>query len=139
MIFESSEAIEAYLKQHHDFGECILEDVRWRHFGTVIDLVFDYIWTAAGTVRPEYMPPALKTISLHGVQELHIHNSLSEYMSLHPNELNWGLSEVSSVRVINNEQLLARYRSLPLPLHHLRLNWEGERRIDAVFGTMEVE
>ena len=139
MIFESSEAIKAYLKQHHDFGECILQDIRWRHFGTVIDLVFDYIWTDAGAVRPEYKPPTLKTISLHGVQELHVHNALNEYMSLHPDELDWGLSEVSSVRLIDDELLLAPYSTLPLPLHHLRLNWEDERRIEAVFGTMEVE
>lgn len=139
MICESSESIEAYLKQHHDFGECILQDISWRHFGTIIDLVFDYIWTDAGTVRPEYKPSVQKTIRLHGVQELHIYNALNESMSLHPDKLNWGLSEVSSVRLMNDELLLARYCTLPLPLHHLRLNWEGDRRIEAVFGTMEVE
>jgi len=80
-----------------------------------------------------------KMLSLHGVQELHICNALSEYMTLHPNELNWGLSEVSSVRLVNDDRLLARYATLPVPLHHLRLNWEGKRHIDAIFGTMEVE
>lgn len=137
MMLETSAAMIAYLNRHRDFEECVLEEVRWRHFGTVIDLVFDYIWTDEGAVRPEYIPPTSKTIRLHGVQELHVYNALSEYMTLHPEELSWGLSEVSSVRLVDDQQVLAAYRFLALPLHHLRCNWEGERRIDVVFVTME--
>jgi len=86
----------------------------------------------------EYAPPHRKTLTLRNVQELHVRNALSEYMVLHPDELNWGLSEVSSVRVVDDAEVLSRYQFLPIPLHHLRCNWEGERRIDVVFSTLDV-
>jgi hypothetical protein len=138
VILVSSEDIAAYLADHHNLQECILEEVRWRHFGTVLALVFDYIWTADGSVRPEYSSKDLICLSLRNVQEYHLFNGMSEYMSLHPEELNWGLSEVSSVRLVHEEFTLARYRSLPIPLHHLRCEWEGPRQIDVVFSTVEI-
>lgn len=138
MSLESAEAITDYLRRHRDFEECVLEDVRWLHFGTTVELVFDYIWDHDGTVRPEYAPANRKTLVLRNVQELHVWNALSEYMVLHPNELNWGLSEVSSVRLVDDEQVLGRYALLPIPLHQLRCNWEHERRVDVVFSTLDV-
>jgi hypothetical protein len=138
MIYESQERIAEYLRSNRNFEECLLVDVRWKHFGTVIELEFDYTWGADGSVRPEYAPIDLKSLVLRNVQELHVCNALNERMSLHPEELNWGLSEVSSVRVLDENQFLSKYQSLAIPLHHLRCNWEGRRRLDVVFSTLEV-
>lgn len=139
MTFESSEAINDYLRTHEEFGECILEDVVWRHFGTVVDFVFDYIWSDNGTVRTDLdQRKDLRTLTFSNVQELHVRNALGEDMCLHPEDLDWGLSEVSSVRLVNDEAVLTPYQTLPLPFHHLRCAWEGtdSRRIDIVFSTM---
>ncbi|MDP1857259.1 MAG: hypothetical protein Q8K82_01230 [Gemmatimonadaceae bacterium] len=138
MILDSAEAIAEYLARHGDFGECILEDIRWCHFGTVLEIDVDYIWEDDGTVRSEYAPKNLKTLVLRNVQELHVCNALNVYMTLHPEELNWGLSEVSSVRLLDEEHRLSKYQALPVPFHHLSFNWEDERRIDVIFSTVEV-
>lgn len=139
MIYESHELMAGYLRENRNFEECLLVDVRWRHFGTVIELVFDYTWTSDGCVRGEYAPADLRTLVLRNVQELHVCNALNEYMSLHPEELNWGLSEVASVRVLDEHRFLSKYQSLPVPFHHLRCSWEGDRTVDVVFSTLEVE
>lgn len=138
MIYESQEMIAEYLRENRSFEECLLVDLRWRHFGTVIELVFDFTWTGDGSVRSEYLPPDLKTLALRNVQELHVHNALSEHMSLHPEELNWGLSEVAAVRLLEHDEFLSKYGTLPVSLHHLRCSWDGGRRIDVVFSTLEV-
>ena len=77
MTFESSEAINEYLRTHAQFGECILEDVVWRHFGTVVDFVFDYIWSDDGTVRMDERKD-LRTLTFSNVQELHVRNALGD-------------------------------------------------------------
>ena len=138
MIFESLDLMAGYLRENRNFGDCLLVDVRWRHFGTVIELIFDYSWTPDGSVRAEYAPSDLRALVLRNVQELHVCNSLSEHMSLHPEELNWGLSEVASVRVLDEDRFLAKYQSLPVPFHHLRCSWEGDRTLDVVFSTLEI-
>lgn len=138
MILEASDSMRAYLRHHNDFGECVLEEVRWEHFGTVIVLVFDYVWDDDGAIRASLNVPLLKTLRFHNVQELHVLNALSEHLSLHPSEVNWGLSEVAAVQLVDDPEVLARYQSLPIPLHHLRCSWEGERHIDIVFSTLEV-
>ncbi len=137
MILESAAAICSYLEQQRHFAQCILEDLCWRHYGTVLELVFDYIWTDEGDVRPEYAGKNIKTMVLRNVQELHMWNALNEHMTLHPDDLNWGLSEVAAVRLIEDDTLLANYAKLSVPFHHLGLRWEGDRRVDVIFGTME--
>jgi hypothetical protein len=138
MTIESPGEMEVRLRELRNFEECVLEELRWCHFGTVIELVFDYIWQDDGSVRPEYVGPKFRTIVLQNVQEIHIDNALTEYMMFHPNELNWGASEVAAVRLVNESRNLLKYRSVALPLHHLRCEWEGERRIDVIFATMVI-
>ncbi len=138
MIYESKELIAEYLLENRSFEECLLVDVRWKHFGTVIELVFNYIWHSDGSVLPEYAPIDLRILVLRNVQELHLWNALNEHMTLHPDKLNWGLSEVASVRLVEDEVVLSTYQALSVPFHHLRCNWETNRQIDVVFSTLEV-
>jgi hypothetical protein len=138
MMLESAELITDYLNRYRRFEDRLLQDVRWRLYGTVIELEFDYVWSDNGAIRSEYEQPNLKVLALHNVQEFHLWNGLTEHMSLHPEDLNWGLSEVASVRVVDDPVVLGKYQHVAVPLHHLRCAWEGERRIDIVFATLEV-
>lgn len=137
-MLESKEQIVHFLEQHHDFAECVLDEVCWHHHGTIIDLVFEYIWTDEASVRPAHLPSVQKTLRFHVVQEFHVCNGLTVDTSLRPDALNWGLSEVAVVRLLDEETFLVPYSRLPVPVHHLRCLWEGERKIDLVFSTLEV-
>ena len=139
MIFESHERIEEYLRENRYFAECLLLDLKWRHFGTVIELIFDYIWAADGSVLPEYAPRDLRTLVFHNVQELYVSNALKDHMTLHPDQLNWGISEVASVKLLEQADVLSKYQTLALPFHHLRCAWESNRLVDVVFSTLQVE
>jgi hypothetical protein len=108
MILESADSIKAYLSEHRDFGDCILDDVVWLQYGTIIQLVFDYIWEPDGSIRTEYSKPCIKRLTLQNVQEWRVLNGLGEYMVLHPEELDWGLSEVAIVRLVDNSAMVAR-------------------------------
>jgi hypothetical protein len=136
---ESGEAIRDYLEDHYGFRECILQDVAWRRFGTVLDLVFDFIWASDGVVRQDLDKPQLVRIRLHVVQELHVVNALNDAQVLRPEDLTWGLSEVARVDLIDDPAVLARYQALPLAWHHIRCSWEGSRQLDIVFSYMEVD
>ena len=138
MMLESAVQITKFIEKHHEFAECVLVEVRWQNYGTVLDLLFDYIWADDGTVRPDYLPPVLKTLRFHVVQEFHLANGLTVHTSLRPGALNWGLSEVAAVRLLDDETLLDPYGHLPVSLHHVRCVWEGERRIDLIFSSLEV-
>jgi hypothetical protein len=138
MIFEGDDDIREFLRVHHGFGECVLTDVRWEHHGTVITLVLNYIWDEEGNVRGNLDEPDFVSLRLFNVQEFHLRNALSEYLSLHPAELGWAISEVADVQLVEESELLVPYEKLPIPLHHIRFIWEGDRRIDIIFSTMEV-
>lgn len=144
MMLRTEESIRRFLQQHHEFGECVLLDIRWHHFGTVLDLVFDYAWDdiRAGErqsrIRADVNTPLLKTIRCHLVEELHLKNGLTPAMMESPRSIAWGFSEVAAVRLENDERFLSPYRSALVPFHHLACLWEEERRIDLVFSWMEV-
>jgi len=138
MMLESVEMIADYLSQHRAFEECILEDIRCRHYATVVDLVFDYVWSSDGSLRSEFEQPDRRVLTFHNVQEFRLFNALTEHMVLHPEELNWGMNEVALVRVVSESTVIGKYEQLPIPIHHVRCQWEGDRRIDIIFGSLEV-
>jgi hypothetical protein len=143
--------IDRLLKEHYEFGECILEDVRWRHRGATLDLVFDYVWQGQaqfdsansrrinyGNIRADLNRAELKVVRFHVVQEFHIRNALNDLACENIYELGEGFSEVAALRLADDDQLVASYRSLAVPAHHVICWWEGNRRIDIVFSEMEV-
>src|SRR5829696_2809705 len=130
MNLESAEAIVAYLKDRNSFEECILHSVEWQHFGTVIDLVIEYWGSESFTIRPPGVPSKRVTLRLHVVQELHLLNALNDAMSLRPDQLNWGLSEMALIQLVEDSPELRRYASLPVSLHHLQCVWDSGRQLD---------
>lgn len=138
MSLHTADEIAAVLEDHHSFGECILEDVRWRDYGITLDLVFNYIWDNGDRVRDNLDQPLLKTVTFHGVREFHVRNELNEAMLLSPERINWGIGEIAVMRIADDPHFLARYGGLPVPTHHVVCQWESERRVDVVFTSMEV-
>ncbi|TYB56007.1 hypothetical protein FXF51_45135 [Nonomuraea sp. PA05] len=137
MITEAEE-IELALTGHRHFEECLLVDVRWRHYGTTIDFFFNYIWED-DRIRPQILDrPQLVTVRAYLVQELKLANAITETMAREPESLNWGFSEVAMVRLVADSPLLAPYRHHGTTYHHLAILWEGDRRIDMVFRGLDI-
>ena len=130
--------IEAFLKNHKNFSECIIEELALKDYGTTLDVAFNYIWTDSGELRPDLDKPKNIALRFRLVQELRINNSLNSSIFEHPESINWGLNEVALVQVVKDDRALqVRGDSLAL-LNHVEFLWEGERRIDVVFSELEV-
>jgi len=150
MLADTKAAIRKLLYQHYVFAECIIEDVEWKNQGATVDVLLNYIWSDTdgwgfdqksyvkeGLIRANLEQEIIKTIRFHLVQELHVQNWLPS--DLEPLEsLGWGFSEVSDIRLQEDNLFLSKYRNLPRKYHHITFMWEGDRRIDVVFAAMEV-
>jgi hypothetical protein len=146
----SKAEIGRLLKGHYGFGECVLEDVRWKHQGTTLDLVFNYIWldstdtltdsgqVSSGEIRADLGRPELRILRFHIVQEYHVHNDLNDLACENVYELGEGFSEVAAVRLEDDPVYIAKYQSLARPFHHVTCWWEAGRRIDVVFSELQV-
>jgi hypothetical protein len=138
MKLNHKEEIEACLKQHKNFSECIIEELALKDFGTTLDVIFNYIWTDSGELRPDLDKPTNIGLRFRVVQELHINNSLNSSILEHPESIDWGLNEVALVQVVKDDSALRACEDLPAPLNHVEFLWEGERRMDVVFSELEV-
>jgi hypothetical protein len=138
MKMNRREEIEAFLKRHKNFSECIIEELALKDFGTTFDVVFNYIWTDSGELRPDLDKPNNIGLRFRLVQELSINNSLNSSILGHPESINWGLNEVALVRVMKDDSGLQAGEDLPPLLNHVEFLWEGERRIDVFFSELEV-
>jgi hypothetical protein len=130
--------IEAFLNEHKDFSECIIEELALKDYGTTLDVVFNYIWTDTGEVRPNLNERNAIVLRFRLVQELHINNALNSSMLRNPESINWGLNEVALVQLVKDDSASQTSNPPPAALNHLALLWEGERRIDIVFSELEV-
>lgn len=129
---------ETLLARYHGFQECLLTDVRWDRFGTAIHLDFAYIW-ADGPQRDQLLPePRTVTLTLDGVQEFSVKNRLSSAVLSHPERLDWGLTEISQVRMGHPAGRGGSGAGSDGTADHLIIEWESARRIDAVFAQMRV-
>jgi hypothetical protein len=59
-------------------------------------------------------------------------------MLAEPERMDWGISEVASIRLEEDSLFLSKYRHLAIPFHHLTCWWENDRRIDIVFSELEI-
>ena len=127
------------LEQYHQLAECILLEINWTHYGTTAELAFNYVWTDEGKIRSHLEQEERLVLKFKWVQEFHIKNALNNAMLAQPERINWGLNEIAFVKIEENEAFLKNYRFLSIPFHHAAILWEDERRIDIVFGDLEVE
>ncbi|MFI0417419.1 hypothetical protein [Spongiactinospora sp. 9N601] len=133
-------AIRAALAHYQNFGECIITDVGWAHYGTSIEVSFDYIWDGTRIRDDLGTRPHIVVVRAVLVQEMHLGNALNVSMLEHPEKLNWGLSEVAQVVLVEDSDM-ARPYSHPsgLQCHHLAIRWEAKRRIDMVAFGFELD
>jgi hypothetical protein len=132
----SRNEIEAVLQAYHHFADCSVEDITWRDFGTTLVVTLDYIWSSAGQLREDLDTKRLVDLNFYLVQELHVRNALNAAMCREPSRLNWGVSEVAIVRLMDRSELVAVYRDFPVPFYHIAFLSEGDRRIDIVFSEL---
>jgi hypothetical protein len=136
------EVFKNMLKSYKYFQECILLDLDWKHHGLVLDLVFDYVWDKSGTIRrDEKIERVIIRLSL--VQEVQFMTGL-DYTALDNIEnLNWGMDEIAIVKIINDGELLYKYRSFDRQLFHLLVDWdfssiEFKRNLNVIFSEMKI-
>ena len=124
--------IENVLRQHKEFSECIIEEFVLRDYATTFEVVINYIWNVDGTIRSNVNEPVRVRLTFRSVQELRFINALTDQMLKNPEAINWGLNEVSLIRLekdpVESIETLTQVAFL----------WEGDRRIDVYFIELEV-
>jgi len=145
--------IREVLFNHCEFADCVLQDVSWQQFGTVIELVLNYLYPDCEGFyldsnghpgirerrhRANLNEPLLKTVRLSSIQEFHVHNRLNDIQIGDLDTIDWGFSEVEVIRIEDNNLFLASYRNRSIPFHHIAIHFSGDRRIDVVFGNIQV-
>lgn len=131
--------IDEVLEQYRFFDECLLREVRSRHFGTALDLQFDYIWDDTDPARARLADEFRRvTISLGLVREVQLVNDLPMRIIEEPARAGWGLTEVSLVRREQASALLSKHRAAgDEKLQHLVVRWESNQQIDVIFQRFE--
>jgi hypothetical protein len=134
-------AISAALEQRRNFQDCLLREVRLVANGIRLELEFEYVWddSEPGSWKIAETSPLL-TLRLEPVHELRLIGKLPAGLYDHPESAGWGLSEVAIVELARQSELLEKYRStIPVPVHHLEVRWDGGRRLDVVFSRFSVD
>lgn len=123
------------LERYRSFEECLLKEVRTVCFGTGVELRFDYIWSdedPEGELVSDNPRPV--TLRLDVVHDVRFVTALPPGIHTGPERANWGLSEVALVRLKNPSDVGEAHRGRSdVPLCHLVVDWEGDRRLDVVF------
>ena len=71
--------IERLFHNHKEFSECIIEELALKDYGTTLDVVFNYIWTDSGELRPDLNEPNDIILRFQLVQELQICNGTAPW------------------------------------------------------------
>jgi hypothetical protein len=129
--------LDEMLRDYKYFQECVILEFRIKHYQTTVELLFDYIWTQDGEYQPIVNATKLAVI-FRVVQEIHVHNDLNDTQVLNPEAMNWGMNEISWIRIRDDEKFLKPYKELPITFHHAAISWENGRRIDIVFSELEI-
>lgn len=122
------DTIRALIRRWRGFESCLLHEVRVWNFLYNVDLVFNYVWSSGNDVRPDVLTsPFFVTLRLVGVEDLRYVGALTEGMRQHPERINWGLSEVANVEVVDRGELVG-----------LSVIWESDRALEVTFVSFEL-
>lgn len=145
--------IREILYKHYEFGDCIIEDIKWTDYGTSIEIKINYIWTDTngffidsngkhcvkdGKIRPDLDRPVIKTLKFTLVQEFLLKNFLPLNSPEDKDEIGWGFSEIDVIRIEDSRLFLDYYRKEKIDYHHLCIYFGGNRRLDIVFHELEI-
>ena len=125
------------LKKYNFLQECILKDIVWKDYTTNLDLVFKNIWTDKGSLRVDLDQERLLVLKFKFVQEFHFTGGLQKDILHHSELVNWGLNEISFLKVEENSNLLKKYNQQN-ELNHMNIIWEGKRKISLIFRTLNL-
>lgn len=137
-VLERAAEIRDALAAHRNFQECLLMELRTTTFGTGAELHFEYLWddTDPDGVRLASTPRRV-VLRLELVRELRFVTALPEAILKQPEQANWGLTEVAQVRLADQSQREAT--PTLAGAHHLVIEWESPRRVDALFQRLRVQ
>ena len=125
-------AIREAFARLHDLRECIIRHVVWSEPQMALTIDLTYIWTADGrvcfTVGQESQPLRLH---FRVVDQLTLHNALSAAMLAHPELINWGVSEIARVEVVESAPEGGAFTQV-------RFVWEGHRHIEVAFRDLTI-
>ena len=107
--------IESWLSETGALSEALLDESSLTEFGYSAHVVFTRLIDRNGRLLDE---PSQVTFDFEGIHDLTMQGALTPRMLAHPEEINWGLSEVALVRVSSSEKGF-RFEAL----------WEGDRKI----------
>jgi len=127
--------LSAQLHAYRDFEECVVLDLRWRVWGTSLDVDLDFIWRDDGVVRPSSEDRRIVSIRFFGVSEVHMVNDLTDVMVDGRASLGWGVGEIACLRVADAPRLV-RTR-LSLPSYRASFRREGYSWIEIAFTGWE--
>ncbi|MGE5621299.1 MAG: hypothetical protein ACM3U0_01865 [archaeon] len=145
--------IREILYKHYEFGECIIEDIRWVNYGTSLEIKVNYIWTDSngffiessgkhsvkyGTIRPNLDIPVIKTLKFNLVQEFHLKNFLPIDSPEDEDSIGWGYSEIGAIRIEDNSLFLSHYWKEAIDYQHMCIYFSDDRRLDIVFHELEI-
>lgn len=120
------------LRRLRHLGEWLLHDVRWLHFGTSVELLFNNVFDSSGAVRADALEsPRLIAIRMRGVQIFNLSNGLSPAMLDEPERIDWGVSEVARVQAWNCD----------LPSRsgvRLEVIWDGPRNLEVIAAGIQI-
>lgn len=129
-------AMRAVLSAHQDFAECVVKAIHWSDFHTVVAITFDYIWMPDGTVRPDSSDRRYVTLVFRFVREFTLTNDLRPVHLEDPEQIGWGLNELSNVTV-HREPGAERPR-FSVEFYRARLNFEHRPWVEIVFAQLDV-
>ncbi len=126
------------LSRYKFLQECILTSINFSNQLTDVELSFNYIYDKDGKLRSDLDRNQIVTIKLGLVQVFKIEGNLNYHQLSNPEMINWGLNEISIIKVLDNSTLLKEHISLSAKLFHLEVLWETNRRIDIIFNSMKI-
>jgi hypothetical protein len=129
--------VERSLARYRDFEDCLLEEVRWRYAGRVMELELGYIW-GDGPDCPVLDEPRHILVRLNDAIALRIESPLTPAMLAQPERLNWGIKGIAQLRLARQSELLPRPAGIEDALQLVAV-WEGHGRIDILFRGLSIE
>ncbi|HCR54605.1 MAG TPA: hypothetical protein DIW27_09325, partial [Cytophagales bacterium] len=107
------------LSRYKFLQECILTSINFSNQLTDVELSFNYIYDKDGKLRSDLDRNQIVTIKLGLVQVFKIEGNLNYHQLSNPEMINWGLNEISIIKVLDNSTLLKEHISLSAKLFHL--------------------
>lgn len=128
--------IQEILNKYNNFQECILENINFCDFGTTVSLTFNYIWDENKLIRKDLDKSKLIILTFNQIQEFHLENGLTEFIINSPSKINWGINEISLIRLNERSQLLDKYNFSNVKFHHISILWESKRQLNIIFHSI---